>query len=460
MKQSVLTRVSLSAFMSVVMFPLLLYFTPITVPEEAIVMAAAFALLSGGVLWFASSDIKSPPILIFFIALLAAGMVIRTFSLPQGNNTDYIYCLKPWAEEFRSGGWGAIVTTWSDYNMPYLYIIGAIARVPMDDLYLYKLVSVIFDCGIAVLGLRLAKIFALGELRKAVLCGALMLAPTIWLNSSFWAQCDSIYVFFCLLSFVLILEDRPVLSVAMVAIAFTFKLQTILFMPIFIVLWMLKRVIWWRDIPIFIGTFFLAILPAWLMGRSLPSILSIYFTQTSQYSHRLNLNSPSAYALLGPDTSNITGQAHDILFNAGLILAFCFLGALLLIAWLNRKRIGNRALFLFALSMVIGIPWLLPSMHDRYFYLADVLCIFLAVLIPEKWYFAPFCIIASYSGYHAFLFVRYIFWSGHQIPGLIMLFLMGGAVVLLINELRAPNDVLDDAAAEEPPLEVEILENG
>jgi Gpi18-like mannosyltransferase len=440
MKKLALSRVPIAVIVTAGLFPLLLAVSSVPVQGEAAVMAAAFALLGGGVMFFAGRDIKTPPILIFFIAMLAAGMILRTLSLPQSSNTDYLYCLKPWAEDFRAGGWRAIVTTWSDYNMPYLYIIGTIARIPMDDLYLYKLVSVIFDCGIVVAGLKLAGIFNFSEVRKAMLGGALLLAPTIWLNSSFWAQCDSIYVFFCLLSLVLILKGRPSLSVAMAALAFAFKLQTILFMPVFIVLWMLKRVAWWREIPVFIGTFFMTLLPARLLGRPFGSILSIYFTQTSQYSDRLNLNSPSAYALLGPDTSTISAQAHGILFNTGIILAFSYLGALLLLAWLYRDRISERAIFLFALAMVIGIPWLLPSMHDRYFYLADVFCIIVAVMIPEKWYFAPFCIVASYSGYHAFLFVRYIFWSGHQIPGLIMLFLMGSAVLLLAEELRCRSE--------------------
>jgi Gpi18-like mannosyltransferase len=407
-------------------------------PEKAekLLMAAVFALLAGGILYFASKFIKDPAAFGFFIAALAAGMIIRTVSLTQINNSDYLFCLAPWAEGFRNHGWSYIVTTWSDYNVTYLYIIGGIARIPLNDLYLYKLVSVIFDCGIVIAGLRLANVFHFGPLRKAVLGGALFLAPTVWLNSSFWGQCDSIYVFFCLLGLVFILEDRPALSAVCAAAAFSFKMQAIFILPIFAVLWMVKRVKWWREIPVFLGTYFITVIPAWLIGRPLFDILLIYFNQTQTYSSRLNLNSPSAYALLGPDTSNLSASTHDILFKTGLVLAFCFLGALLLIAWVFRDRIGSRAIFLFALTMVIGIPWLLPSMHDRYFYLADIFCVILAVMIPKRWYFAPFCIIASYSGYHAYLFWTYIFVNGHQIPALIMLYLMGSAVVVLISELK------------------------
>lgn len=405
-------------------------FSPSPEKAEKLVMAAAFALLAGFMLYFAAGRIKTPVILLFFAVALTAGMVIRTLSLTQFHNTDYLYCLGPWAQDFRAGGWGAIAATWSDYNMPYLYIIGFIARIPLNDVYLYKLVSVIFDCGIVIAGLRLAQVFSLNELRKSVLGAALFLAPTVWLNSSFWGQCDSIYAFFCLLALVFVLENRPVLTAVMAAIAFSFKLQTIFLLPIFAVLWMVKRVRWWREIPVFIGTFFITLLPAWMLGRPLASILQIYGNQTQTYASRLNLNSPSAYALLAVD------EPHSVLFGAGLILAFCYLGALLLIAWLKRDQISDRALFLFALAMVIGIPWLLPTMHDRYFYLADLFCIVLAVMIPEKWYFAPFCVFASYAGYHAYLFGRYVSHVGLAGPSLLMLFLMGSTVVLLLSELR------------------------
>ncbi|MDR0294040.1 MAG: hypothetical protein LBH95_07810 [Oscillospiraceae bacterium] len=420
---------------ALVTFPVLLAVSPVPGRGEAAVMAAAFALLAGLVLFFAGGTVESAPMLFFLGAALAAGFAIRTCSLPQSANTDYIYCLGPWAQDFRDNGWRAIVSTWSDYNVPYLYIIGIIARVPMNDLYLYKLVSVIFDCGVVLAGMRLARVFSLSPLRKTVLASALFLAPTVWLNSSFWGQCDSIYAFFCVMALVFALEDKPARSVAMAAVAFSFKLQAVFFLPVFIILWMVRRVSI-REIPVFIGTFFLTVLPAWILGRPLSSILLIYRNQTQTYASRLNLNSPSAYALAPADE-----RFHDALFNAGLALAFCYLGALLLLAWVRRGRIGNRALLLFVAAMVIGIPWLLPSMHDRYFYLADIFCVFLAVLIPEKWVFAPLCIFCSYAGYHAYLFSRFIPYVGLAVPSLVMLFLMGGAVMLLLSELRRPEPV-------------------
>ncbi|MDR1692015.1 MAG: hypothetical protein LBR72_01525 [Oscillospiraceae bacterium] len=403
------------------------------VPErgEAAVMAAAFGLLGGLLIFSFCGEVRPPAVLIFFAGAVAAGMVLRTVSLTQSNNTDYLSCLQPWARDFRELGWKAIVETWSDYNMPYLYIIGLIARVPMNDLYLYKLVSVLFDCGLVLMALRLSSRFRLGSLRKMALGAAVFLAPTVWLNSSFWGQCDSIYVFFCLSAFTFALEDKPGLSVAAAAVAFSFKLQTVFFLPIYLVLWIGKRVKL-RQIPVFLAVFVGMYLPAWALGRPFADIVRIYARQSSQYANRLNLNSPSAYALLN------ASEPHDILFGAGLVMAFLFLGMLVLFAWLRRDRLSDRTLLLITLAMVLGIPWFLPSMHDRYFYLADIFCLFVAVLIPEKWYFAPFCVLSSYAGYHAFLFGAYIPYFGLQIPSLIILFLTGSAVYMVSQALTGP----------------------
>ncbi|MDR1668452.1 MAG: glycosyltransferase 87 family protein [Oscillospiraceae bacterium] len=413
------------------LFVLLLFVSPVPEQGQAAVMAAVFALLGGGMTFSFCKTARPPAVLIFFAAALAVGMALRTLSLTQSNNSDYLSCLKPWAQGFRENGWGYIVETWSDYNMPYLYIIGLIARVPMNDLYLYKLVSVAFDCGLVLAALRLTDRFGFGAARKALTGAAVFLAPTVWLNSSFWGQCDSIYVFFCLAAFVFALEERPNLSVAMAAVAVSFKFQAIFFFPIYLVLWMIKRVRL-RQIPVFLGVFVGLYLPALALGRPFADIVRIYARQSSQYADRLNLNSPSAYALLR------ASEPHGILFGAGLLLAFLFLGALLLVAWLKRDRLNDKTLFLLATAMVLGIPWLLPSMHERYFYLADIFCVFLAVLIPERWYFGPFCVLCSYAGYHAFLFMEFIPYIGLQIPSLIVLFLAGSAVSMAARELYKP----------------------
>ena len=61
-----------------------------------------------------------------------------------------------------------------------------------------------------------------------------------------------------------------------------------------------------------------------------------------------------------------------------------------------------------AVIFSLGIPFLLPHMHDRYFFPADVLTTVYAFAV--SWRFAMPCLVSfgSLLGYHAFLRMRYL----------------------------------------------------
>ena len=59
--------------------------------------------------------------------------------------------------------------------------------------------------------------------------------------------------------------------------------------------------------------------------------------------------------------------------------------------WWRRSSITNWALLGGALILVVGIPFLLPHMHDRYFYAADILSLAFAVAAPAVLLSCPSC---------------------------------------------------------------------
>ena len=81
---------------------------------------------------------------------------------------------------------------------------------------------------------------------------------------------------------------------------------------------------------------------------------------------------------------------------------------LLAVAWVNRRRLSDRGVIALALLFAVGIPFLLPHMHDRYFYAADILSLVLAFAMPMLWLAAPLTEFASLLGYHAYLKMRYL----------------------------------------------------
>ena len=62
----------------------------------------------------------------------------------------------------------------------------------------------------------------------------------------------------------------------------------------------------------------------------------------------------------------------------GIIAAFVFMGAILAVCAIKRRSITNGVIVAVSVLFAVGIPFLLPHMHDRYFFAADVLTVVMA----------------------------------------------------------------------------------
>ena len=114
---------------------------------------------------------------------------------------------------------------------------------------------------------------------------------------------------------------------------------------------------------------------------------------------------------------------------------------------LRYRRVMSRAsLVVLGAALLVAIPFLLPSMHERYFYLADALLIVGAFYRPRL---APFAVLAqlcSLAAYAPFL------WSTTPVP--LALAAVGEAVVLAGAIWVAATSIRDDlrtAQAQVPP---------
>lgn len=304
------------------------------------------------------------------IAVVLGAFAVRMCYI-DARSGDYNSFLQHWAEFFReNGGLRAIGEPIGDYNLPYLYLLALISYLPFDDLHMIKLMSVVCDVLLAFYAMRLTALVAKND--KAPLAAFLVVLclPTVFLNSSWWAQCDSIYATFALAALYYGLKHRPVLAVLMGTLSFAFKLQAIFILPIFAVL-LMRGDIKWRHVPLFPAFYALLVLPAVIAGRPPLDALLIYAQQTGEYSSHITLNAPT----LGTVFKQLEDTSGASAFM--IILAFVYLAALLLVAWTRHRRgpLDDRGILLLTLAMAVGIPFLLPSMHERYFYLAEILSV-------------------------------------------------------------------------------------
>lgn len=371
---------------------------------------ARFFVLFLFALWGAAGALllrraKLPP-LACAVCVLALGVAVfvRVLSLEHATG-DYNDFLAPWTEFFRqNGGFWALKEKVGNYNVPYLYFLAVISYLPVPDLYLIKLLSIFFDLLLAYAGLRLARRVFGSENAGAAAFSLLLLLPTVVLNGGFWGQCDSVYTALVVLALADALEERPGRSVVWLGIAFSFKLQAIFLIPLWCVLWYSRRVKF-RHLCLFPVSYCATILPALLLGKPLGDILGVYLDQTGQYNDYLTLNAPSVYALIP------YGKVVDVAFWSKIGVLAAFLLVLALLAWLFffRARLTADNILSAGLILAIGIPLLLPHMHERYFMLAEVLSVVWCVGAPRRAPVAAAVQIAALGGYHAYLVLRYAF---------------------------------------------------
>ena len=357
------------------------------------------------------------------VALTAGAFLLRAYCLPY-ETLDYKDFLSKWVAFYRDNlGFRSLAYPLGNYNIPYLYFLCLFSYLPIRDLFLIKLLSIFFDVLLAFAAMKLVSLVR--EQRGLLLACffTVLYLPTVVLNGALWGQCDSIYVALALLGLWLALTDRPVLSVLCFTLSFGFKLQAVFLLPVMAVLWFRGNYKLWHFalMPLF---YVLLVLPAVLLGKPFAETLTLYASQTGSIGDGLNYNSPSVYAIFwqAPATADAA--------NLGIVGAVTLMLTVLLFSFLRRDRLRVRAVYAAALLFAVGIPFLLPHMHERYFFGADILSVVLAFTCVLGIPAAALTQFASLLGYHAYLKMRYLLFMNHGARALIGVLILAAAQLL------------------------------
>ena len=348
---------------------------------------------------------------------------------------DYIDWISNWLRQLRElGAWrGLGQEIWScNYNVPYLYFLALVTKIPIPDLLQVKLFSILFDVLMAFYVMRIAGLFTDSPARRlAAFIGVLWL-PTVYLNGALWGQCDVIYASFAVLAVYLALSDRPGWSVAAIAVSVSFKLQGIFLLPMYMV-FLIAGKIKVRHLFVFPAAYIATILPAVLAGRNFWELLTLYYNNTSTIGDGLNYNSSSMYALF-----DFYAMPTETAARIGIFLAFFLCAAVYVWLLIRREDISDRVLLEVCVLFCIAMPFLLPHMHDRYFFLADILTFALAVVAPVMIPVPALVTFGSLLGYHAYLKQRFLVpmrWGGIAMA-LALLLTIGSAIFSLSRPKR------------------------
>ena len=384
-------------------------------------------LAGAAFLFFGTEERKEPLSLLAFAGVLAVLMLtlLARISLLPNVTTDFAEYINIWLQYIREmPGTQSLTEDFANYNMPYLYLLFGIGKLLPYRAYMYavKVFSVLFDYVLAFFVMKLVGLKLPGKTARICSFFAALLVPSVIVNSAMWGQCDSVFAALALVGLYFGLKDRSKACWAFFALALSFKLQTVFLLPAVLLLLFAKK-IRIRDIWVFFAVFIGTLIPAMLAGRGIVSCLSIYWNQANSYSE-LSMLAPNVFSWLPTGTkSNIPVTAAGIFVAGTVVLGF------LLYLYLQRKTLDNDRIFRASLIFALMIPFLLPLMHDRYFYLADTLAVVYLFYRPKRWYIPGMICISSFLCHAAYLFNTTV------IPTYVLSFFILGALCLLLKEL-------------------------
>jgi Gpi18-like mannosyltransferase len=330
------------------------------------------------------------------LALIAVAALARTAGLHTRTGDMVIF--EGWYQHLVDrGGWRGLGTVIGNYNAPFLYVFSLALLIPGPVILKIKAVFIAFD---VLLAFFTYKTVALSRPGRPAVAAALVMAllPTVVINASLYGQMDAMWASFALGGVYFLARGRGWWGVAFGTISLAIKPQGMFILPL-VLLVVISGRFKWRTLlaaPIvFIGLD----LPAIALGRHPLELLTIYsMSRQARHVPSLTLHAPSAYAFLPPAAGGLTAvRTLGYVFAAALVLAVCWA----LIA--RQARMTPARIVTAATLFAILVPFTLPGMHERYFFLADVLSVVLAFYRPRLWYVPLLVQTSSLLAYEPYL---------------------------------------------------------
>ena len=336
------------------------------------------------------------------VVLLISLLLLLRWML-RCDNLDLRQYYLPWYEHIlHVGRWRSLEGSFANYAPPYVYLLSAasVLHGVFAPKTVIKLAEVPGMIALGALGWSTIRALGYGRLR-AVLSGLLLaMLPEVVTNALLWGQADVVYTVFLLAMVRLLLARRSGLAMAMFGVALAVKLQAMFAGPA-IGAMLLAGELPWAALVWVPAAYAAMLVPAWLAGRPARALLTVYGTQVATYPD-IAINVANPYQLLRHwASSSLT--ATLAVNRIGIVVALIVTVALMALM-VRRPALwrGKGILAAVALPLLIE-PYVLPKMHDRYFFPGNVLLVLLATVDREMLVPALLTQASAIAAYSRFL---------------------------------------------------------
>jgi len=317
------------------------------------------------------------------VLTIGLALLIYVALIPYENH-DIENHLLPWLQHILDAGINqSLASDFYNYTPPYIYLLSIASHLHglISELAIIKSVSITFVLVAAGLVFLLVRQITLAPRVAMFAAAGVLFLPTVILNGPYWGQSDIIHTSSLLAFMICVFARRRLAAVIFFGVAVAFKLLAIFLGP-FLLFLLLRREIPWRYVLAIPGVYLIAVLPAAIAGRPIVDLMTIYAAQAGYYA-RLSMNAPNPYHVL---------QAlAPMPYQAGTLIGCALAGMTglgIAIYGARNLRFSKESYLLLALLSLALMPFLLPKMHDRYFFAADVFAYVMAFSVPRLWWAA------------------------------------------------------------------------
>lgn len=336
-----------------------------------------------------------------FFILACIGIRILFF-VSDGHNSDYEF-FEFWGERIVNNGllniYSMKVDSFEcDYPPLYLYIISPVAYL-FHGLQ-WEIHSHLYDNFLKFFNLIAELGFLYFFFRKTnnkVFLAAMLLSPATIINAYAWGQIDIFYSILMFLAFYYILQHKLYHTAVIIGISLSLKTQTLLFLPIFGLLFLFSKV----NIKMKIGS--LLLLCAVFLVLNLPFIIGApnpmdsinpHLSAAGRYNN-ISVNAFNFYWAIWADFGLKMDQRFPM--NDALVFGLISRKVLaygifsIIFAWilLQVYQYRNNGMKIMALLSLYCFSYFmfLPEMHERYLFPMFIFSAFLLSVDPKEWHY-------------------------------------------------------------------------
>lgn len=353
-------------------------------------------------------------IAIFIIGIIAAALIqyVLRGQVSRDMENDFII----WYSNIKYSGFPILKAGFSNYPPLYLYVLYIISVIApkLPVVSAIKLPSLIALWGIAYFSYKIVSEIHGNRWIRLLAFLIPLFTPTLLLNSAYWGQADCMYGVFVIGAIYYLAIKKELSAFIFLGLAFSLKFQTVLIFPL-VAFMILKKEVSIRYILVIPFVYLLSIIPMLLIGQPIGELITLYIHQVTNMPG-LVYNAPTVFAFIPQTDQGI------FLARAGMIVGIFSILVLLAIGFIKtgQRKLSVKDIIQFGLLSSTVVVFCIPYIHERYFFVSEMLAVIYAFCFPRYFYISFSIILVSTFTYINYLYAGFLVFSLPQLALLML----------------------------------------